>query len=308
MIDFNKRIQEQQKGKPTNPIDIYDTLDRVVEKGPLRPAQEAILQEWYEVRKDERDLIIKLHTGQGKTLIGLLMLMSRLNSKDGPVVYVCPNKYLANQTREQAKQFGIKTCDFDSANNFPDAFWDNSSILVTYVHKLFNGLTKFGLGNQSVQVDSIVLDDSHACIDSIEASATLIIPKESDLYNDILEIFKDSLEVQGYAKFQEIKSGESNDVMLVPYWSWFDLHREVVQKILENKEQNFVLFTWPIIRDVISACNCYVSSALLHEDSSRACASIGQDSGGFWFGYWHAVGCHLIERLNLHFVFLNLGG
>ncbi|HKK87404.1 MAG TPA: DEAD/DEAH box helicase family protein [Saprospiraceae bacterium] len=261
MIDFNKRLQQEQSGKPTDPIMLYETLDRLVDKGPLRASQEAILKEWYSDRKDERDLIVKLHTGQGKTLIGLLMLMSRLNSNTDPVVYVCPNIYLAEQTRKQAKQFGIKTCEFDSSNNFPDEFWDNSSILVTYVQKLFNGLTKFGLRNQSLKVGTIVLDDSHACIDSIEAATTLTIPKESDLYNDILVIFKDSLELQGYAKFHEIKSGESNEVMLVPYWSWNDHYEQVVQKIIAYKNEKYVLFIWPIIRDVILSCNCYISSS-----------------------------------------------
>ena len=263
MIDFNKRLLQEQSGKPTNPIEIYETLDRLVDKRPLRPAQESILNEWYKSRKDERDLIIKLHTGQGKTLIGLLMLMSRLNTKDGPVLYVCPNIYLADQTRQQAKQFGIKTCDFDLGNNFPDEFWDNSAIQITHVQKLFNGLTKFGLGNQSIELNTIVLDDSHACIDSIEASTTLSIPKGSELYSNIVHVFRDALETQGYAKFQEILSGESNEVMLIPYWSWFDHYKEVVQKIIEYKSENYILYTWPIIRDIISSCNCYVSASVI---------------------------------------------
>ncbi|MBK9742739.1 MAG: hypothetical protein IPO94_07110 [Saprospiraceae bacterium] len=101
-------------------------------------------------------------------------------------------------------------------NNFPDEFWDNSAIQITHVQKLFNGLTKFGLGNQSIELNTIVLDDSHACIDSIEASTTLSIPKGSELYSNIVHVFRDALETQGYAKFQEILSGESNEVMLIP--------------------------------------------------------------------------------------------
>lgn len=260
MIDFSKRLQQQQGGKPTEPLKLYETLDRTHDKGPLRPAQAVILEEWYANRKDDKDLIIKLHTGQGKTLIGLLMLKSRLNGKEGPVVYVCPNIYLANQTRDQAKQFGIKTCDFDSLNNLPDEFWDNSSVLVTYVQKMFNGLSKFGIGSQSVEINSIVLDDSHACIDSIEAATSLKIPSQSQLYTDILMIFKDSLEEQGYAKLHEILTTESNDVMSVPYWAWIDLHKAVVEHIVKYKEERFILFAWPLIRDIIASCNCYITS------------------------------------------------
>jgi replicative superfamily II helicase len=51
---------------------------------------------------------VKLHTGQGKTLVGLLMLQSRLNAGKGPVVYLCPDHFLIAQTCEQARQFGIR--------------------------------------------------------------------------------------------------------------------------------------------------------------------------------------------------------
>jgi replicative superfamily II helicase len=73
---------------PTDPVTLYDTMDRAHDKGPLRPAQQAVLTEWYTSRREQRDVIVKLHTGQGKTLIGLLMLQSRLNDGKGPAVYL----------------------------------------------------------------------------------------------------------------------------------------------------------------------------------------------------------------------------
>jgi replicative superfamily II helicase len=50
----------------------------------LRTAQRAILTEWHDALRSKRDLIVKLHTGQGKTLIGLLMLQSKLNEGIAP--------------------------------------------------------------------------------------------------------------------------------------------------------------------------------------------------------------------------------
>jgi replicative superfamily II helicase len=73
--------------------------------GPLRPAQEAVLREWNARQANTRDVIVKLHTGQGKTLVGLLILQSRLNAGKGPVVYLCPDHFLIAQTCEQARQF-----------------------------------------------------------------------------------------------------------------------------------------------------------------------------------------------------------
>ena len=68
-------------------------------------------QEWYTKRRADKDLIIKLHTGEGKTLVGLLLLQSLLNSKEGPCLYICPNKYLVRQVCSEADKFGIPFWD-----------------------------------------------------------------------------------------------------------------------------------------------------------------------------------------------------
>ena len=172
MIDFKKKLAQKDFKKVVDPIEIYDTLDRESDKGPLRPAQESILKEWFETRQNQRDVIVKLHTGQGKTLIGLLMLQSKLNGGDGSVVYLCPNNYLIKQTCTQAKQFGIAVCTAE--DDLPTEFSDGEAILVTSVQKMFNGLSKFHTGNRSVEVSTLLMDDAHACIDAIR-NAFLIV-------------------------------------------------------------------------------------------------------------------------------------
>ena len=66
MVDFRKRLTGKNTEKPVDPIELYDTLDRASDKGPLRPAQLAVLKEWYKSNENTRDAIVKLHTGQGK--------------------------------------------------------------------------------------------------------------------------------------------------------------------------------------------------------------------------------------------------
>ena len=70
LVDFKKRLAGKKTPKPTDPVELYDTLDRAHDKGPLRLAQEAVLEEWFSNHQSTRDVIVKLHTGQGKTLIG----------------------------------------------------------------------------------------------------------------------------------------------------------------------------------------------------------------------------------------------
>ena len=90
MVDFGKRLAVRAAVKPIDPIEIYDSLDRAHDKGPLRPSQVAVLREWNARQAKTRDVVVKLHTGQGKTLVGLLMLQSRLNAGKGAVVFFAP--------------------------------------------------------------------------------------------------------------------------------------------------------------------------------------------------------------------------
>ena len=47
MVDFSKRLGKRMPKRTTDPVELYDTLDRASDKGPLRQPQEAVLNRWY---------------------------------------------------------------------------------------------------------------------------------------------------------------------------------------------------------------------------------------------------------------------
>lgn len=147
MVDFKRKLTLGKVSRKTEPQELYKTLDRKSVAGPLRPAQEYILNEWYQNHHDDKDLVIKLHTGEGKTLIGLLILQSMINSKEGPCLYVCPNIYLVTQVCEEAEKFGIPYCIIGDDKEIPDEFLSGEKILITHAHKIFNGKSVFGIDN-----------------------------------------------------------------------------------------------------------------------------------------------------------------
>ena len=263
MVDFTKRLKNKSLPKKINPIEIYDSLDRRSETGPLRPSQEKILNDWYLERKDLRDNIIKLHTGEGKTLIGLLILQSKINSGEGSCLYVCPNKYLADQVRQEAIKFGIPQADISKSNELPDEFLNGTKILITHVQKVFNGRTIFGLENKSVEIGTIILDDSHACIDSIKDALTIKIPKEHDLYNKAITLFSENIRDQGEGSFLEIESGDYNAMLPIPYWSWYDKRDEITKAIKYYCNDDVIKFTWPVIKNQIDKCQAFISGSVL---------------------------------------------
>lgn len=261
MVDFKKRLAGKQVQKPVDPIPLYDTLDRAHDKGPLRPAQVSVLKDWFAHHQSTRDVIVKLHTGQGKTLIGLLMLQSRLNASQGPAVYLCPDNFLINQTCEQAKQFGISTCVAEP--DLPDAFLNCEKILVTSVQKLFNGLTRFGLRRKSIAIGTLLMDDAHACSDIIRESCRIRIPSEEPAYEALKTLFAEDLEQQGVGTYADICNDKRDAILPVPYWSWVQHENEVAAILSANADRNTIKFAWPLLRDILGTCQGVISGAAI---------------------------------------------
>lgn len=266
MIDFSKKMKKAAVTKSDNPIDIYNGLDRTSVAGPLRTSQEMVLTKWYDEKIEEQDVIIKLHTGEGKTLIGLLILMTKMNKGEGPCIYVCPNKYLVQQVCKEATKFGIPVCTIGENNQLPNDFLVGNRILVTHVQKIFNGRTIFGTGNSSEKVGAVVLDDAHACLDAVRESFVISIKRNSDkeLYTELLEVFEDDLVEQGEGTFWDIQNNEDyENLMMIPYWSWIDKKSQVLQILASNEQNKCIIFVWPLIKDNLDKCQAFINGGEL---------------------------------------------
>lgn len=263
MVDFRKRLGGSAGKQPLDPKEIYDRLDRATDKGELRRAQEAVLVEWHAKARDQKDVIVKLHTGQGKTLIGLLILQSKLNEKAGPALYLCPDNYLVEQTALQATQFGFDCDTIAAGDDLPARFIDGQAVLITSVQKLFNGLTKFGLNAQSKKVGAIVIDDVHACINSIRNACTIRLERGSQAYADLADLFGVALQSQGQGSYADLVNGEYDALLPVPYWDWIDRTADTARILSKHSASKEIKFAWPLIKDAMGDCDCVVSGASL---------------------------------------------
>lgn len=262
-IDFKKRSLKKSTEHEIHPCKIYEKLDRQANKGPLRSVQMDILNKWHENYKEHKDVILKLPTGEGKTLIGLLILQSKINKGDGPAVYLCPNNYLVKQVQTQAKEFGVPFCSLDS--DLPSDFVDGSKILICNSSKLFNGRSSnFGIGQNSIEVSSILLDDAHSCIEIIKQSCTIKIERnENNYYNDLFSLFSQELKRQGMGTFSDIENASPKSILAVPYWDWYEKIEEVTRILSkcnnDPKRINGIWFPWEIIKDNLKDCLCVFS-------------------------------------------------
>ncbi len=261
MVNFKMRLGNKTVEKKINPEDIYESLDRASDKGPLRPTQQKILSKWFSEFQNKKDVIMKLHTGQGKTIVGLLMLQSKLNQDQGPALYLCHNHQLVNQACEQADSFGIKYVTMN--NELPNDFLDGKAILITTVQKLFYGETKFGLGAKSEPVSNILLDDAHACIDIIKESFKIKLPQDSNAYQEILQLFASEIQNQGAGTYADITRKSYDAIATIPYWIWQELHQEVSGILSKYSDSKHIKYSWPIIKDIIKDCQCIISGTSL---------------------------------------------
>jgi len=99
MIDFSQ-LGMNSNQKPINPRDIFMRLSQKTAKYQYpRDVQWEVWKQWFEQRNN-KDTIIKMNTGSGKTIVALMILQSCLNEDVGPALYVVPDKYLVKQVIE----------------------------------------------------------------------------------------------------------------------------------------------------------------------------------------------------------------
>jgi hypothetical protein len=79
MPDLSKLKGAKTKAKVIDPEEIFRRLPAGI--NDLYQSQAEVLRGWFG-RREERDLVIKLHTGGGKTLVGLLMAQSAMKNLD----------------------------------------------------------------------------------------------------------------------------------------------------------------------------------------------------------------------------------
>jgi hypothetical protein len=59
------------------------------------------------------------------------------------------------------------------------------------------GLTKLGLNADSIPLGAVVMDDCHACIDSIKQACSITLKAGTPAYTELVQLFAADLSDQG---------------------------------------------------------------------------------------------------------------
>ncbi len=265
MVDFKKLREAKAKPKPINPRDIFNALPKPPGINDLYASQAEVLDAWFG-RRNDNDIVVKLHTGGGKTLVALLMAQSVMNETGEPVLYLAPTNQLVEQVLAKSKEYGISAVPYTKGQPLSAEFHDGKSVLVGAYETLFNGRSKFGVrgsGQEVVKVGAIVLDDAHVALSSVREAFTLNISARDhkDVYTELADRFRPAFkEVGRGGSFADIINGKEFGVIEVPSWAW---HRKLdeIQQYLSGEVDAVDAFVWRFLRDDLGVCHCLFSKS-----------------------------------------------
>ena len=258
-IDFSK-LTSTFNQTVIEPRDIFMALPKKANiYGYPRDVQTEVWKQWF-AKRNEKNTIIKMNTGSGKTVVGLTILQSCLNEGKGPAVYVVPDNLLREQVIEEATKLGIRVTS-DEGDYY---FRNKEAILVINIHKLVNGMSVFGLRqSNNIKIGSIIIDDVHACLDTIEKQHTIFIKNNQNLYKKIIECVSKYQEVNDSQSFYDITDRKDPRYSyLVPFWIWQKECKNVYKHISDPqyKDEEISLFKLPLMRDNWKTANCVISA------------------------------------------------
>lgn len=263
MLDFNQLLNDTLQSSVTNPLEIFDLLPEKKEKyeGLLRHAQIEVLKKWYSNHYDDKNTIIKMNTGSGKTVIGLLILQAYLNDGKGPAVYIVPDNYLIEQIVREANDLGIKV----TKNPKDIDFETGEAILVITIHKILNGRSTFGVNEVEKNIGCIIVDDAHACMKIAKSQFAISIPRNNQLYGKLLHVFNDSIKHQSESKLLELYDGDTGIQQIIPFWEWQNKVSEVrrllhAQRNNDEKNNSSLFYNWALLKDNLELADCIFSS------------------------------------------------
>ena len=261
MASILSRLSGVQRTASTEPRDIFMSLPRKA-KGYEYPrdVQTEVWKQWYEVR-NEKNCVIKMNTGSGKTVVGLIILQSCLNEGKGPAVYIVPDNFLVKQVCEEANNLGIAVTE--DRDDF--LYNEGKAILVTTIYHLVNGRSVFGMrSGNNYPIGSALLDDVHACLDTISSQFSINIPWDHELREKLIRLFAEQWKLYNDKSYYEIvERNDPTKIELLPFWLWQNKSKDVYRLISEynNAEESnsCIFYNFPLIKDALDLCDCFIS-------------------------------------------------
>ncbi|MFF2549430.1 helicase C-terminal domain-containing protein [Nocardia sp. NPDC058058] len=234
----------------------------------LRPAQRYVLERFADLNHDHvRDIGVELPTGEGKTLIALLIADWALD-EGMSIAYLTGTKQLAVQVQSEAAALpGIDAHRFE-AGRYPGAQVDDyhqaQAIGVMNYWVYFNASPKIE------PADLIIFDDAHLAEQPLANLFTLRIPRTAgggtDLYQNLCDLVLQQTP-GAYPTLQALRDGTaptSSPPELIAFNDWCAIAPSAIETIdhssvVASRAPGF--YAWQKIRTSVRQCGVLVGPA-----------------------------------------------
>lgn len=257
MVDFSDYLEDEQDQDFRNLVDLYYSLDLQASHTHLRQTQSEGLERISE-KLDDRDLVLKISTGAGKTVIGLVYLYAQMKISKRPAVFLCPTNQLVNQVIEEAARIGIPAFPYPKGEPHPPHKGQSAeAIIVCTYEKMFNAKSTFERSDVMLRPGALVLDDIHAGIERIRQGFTLQIG-QTDIRRRIITLFNSGMQTYNPAIWQNILENNPAEMIEVPYWILESVQGELLQILNKESESDELKFVWPYLREILFSCRIII--------------------------------------------------
>ncbi len=262
-MDIKKLLRQPKVTDVTDLGALFNRLDRKGSHIDLRPAQADALEKLTQ-RREERDLVLKISTGSGKTTVGLLYLLSRMRASGGGVVYLCPTVQLVGQVCEEARKLGIDAIPYNANESTCDPKCTAAkAITVCTYDKLFNGRSTFNRSDMWLPT-AIVLDDAHAGIEIARQNFTMRL-SGSDAEAVVWKALKGPMAKYNPSGVAKLEAADPQAIFEVPHWIWRNVAAEVLPKLAalasSDSAEKALVFPWQFVQEGLETCRCVIAAA-----------------------------------------------
>lgn len=259
MVNFSSLMGGSGSGVPVTLEATFQNLDRKTTHVDLRPGQLEVLRELHQ-SLDERDMVMRVSTGAGKTIVALVYLYHLMRRDGAPSVYLVPTTQLVEQVLREATNIGVPAYAYAKGEPIPhDECTRSEAVIVCTYDKLFNGRSTFLRSDVGIEPNAIVLDDVHAGIEVIRSCYSARI--EGDGFKELRAALSSAMRAQAPGVWKGVMDGDDIAIVDIPFWIWLD-NLQQIRKVLEKYRGDGELsFSWKHLADRLELVRCTFSGS-----------------------------------------------
>jgi hypothetical protein len=211
-----------------------------------------------DARLEKRDTVLRVSTGGGKTVVGLVYLYHLMRRDQSPSVYLVPTVQLLQQVLDEAERIGVPAFGYLAGEQHPNPSCTScEAVLVCTYDKFFNGLSTFSRTDVALHPGAIVLDDVHAGIESVRRAFNCKLSE--DAFRELKAMLAPLMKTHVPGVWAGVEALDASASVEVPFWIWQSQLAAVQAMLNRRASESDMKFAWRHLADHLDLCRAVIS-------------------------------------------------